>query len=72
MTKIIDFEQSSVFTVNQQISKHTKKTVPIGMEPSVQHAGNRVNMRLYIGAEAVMTDLVRSNKKRQRSKAVTG
>ena len=33
------------------------------MEPSVQPAGNRVNLRLYIGAEAVMTDLVRSNKK---------
>lgn len=41
------------------------------MDPSVQPAGNRVNLRLYIGAEAVMTDLVRSNKKRQRSKAVT-
>ena len=32
------------------------------MEPSVQPAGNRVNLRLYIGAEAVMTDLVRSKK----------
>lgn len=41
------------------------------MEPSVQPAGNRVNLR-YIGAEAVMTDLVRSNKKRRRNKAVTG
>ena len=71
MTKIIDFEQSSVFTVNQQICKH-KKTVPIGMEPSVQPAGNRVNLRLYIGMEAVMTAVVSSNKKRQRSKAVTG
>ncbi len=42
------------------------------MEPSVQPAGNRVNLRLYIGMEAVMTAVVSSNKKRQRSKAVTG
>ena len=42
------------------------------MEPSVQPAGNRVNLQLYIGVDAVMTGLVRSNKKRQRSKAVTG
>ena len=42
------------------------------MEPSVQPAGNRVNLRLYIGAEAVMTAVVSSNKKRRRNKAVTG